>query len=67
MACLTLRENTERPIMISEGSKNLAGTGAERIVKSYKRIMDEPYLKAHQPDFWDGETASRILKILKAR
>jgi len=57
--CLTLRENTERPITIDEGTNLLAGTRRETIWPAFERAMNEPAL-ARQPRLWDGRAAIRI-------
>jgi UDP-N-acetylglucosamine 2-epimerase (non-hydrolysing) len=63
--CLTLRENTERPITIKEGTNILVGTDEKRIVKEAKNILNGNYKTGRHPKFWDGKAAQRIVKILK--
>ncbi|MDQ3634773.1 MAG: UDP-N-acetylglucosamine 2-epimerase (non-hydrolyzing) [Acidobacteriota bacterium] len=60
--CLTLRENTERPITIEMGTNILVGTNPEKIKKEAFRILEkENYTKdAKIPPLWDGKTAVRI-------
>ena len=58
--CLTLRENTERPITIDEGTNQLAGTDPERIVTLAHEILDGNGPEPRRPDLWDGNAASRI-------
>ncbi|MEX2160725.1 MAG: UDP-N-acetylglucosamine 2-epimerase (non-hydrolyzing) [Anaerolineales bacterium] len=61
--CLTLRENTERPITISEGTNQLVGNDPARIAAGVKAtISAQP--KPAVIDLWDGNTAGRIAKIL---
>lgn len=62
--CLTLRENTERPITIKMGSNVLAGTRRESILKAYRSVKKKGRV-ASPPPFWDGLAAERIWKILK--
>ncbi len=57
--CLTLRENTERPITIDEGTNILAGTRRETIWPAFERAMAEP-VAPRQPRLWDGRAALRI-------
>lgn len=61
--CLTIRENTERPITIEQGSNTLAGTSRESILKAYAEFKKSPK-KGSLPEMWDGKTAGRILDIL---
>lgn len=60
--CLTLRENTERPITIEMGTNVLVGTDPERITKAaFDVLSDEHFTKnAKIPPLWDGKTAGRI-------
>ena len=62
--CVTLRENTERPVTIHEGTNLLAGTTRDGILSKYKEAMAKgPSDRA--PALWDGKTASRIVSILR--
>jgi UDP-N-acetylglucosamine 2-epimerase (non-hydrolysing) len=61
--CVTLRENTERPITITMGSNVLAGTRPEGILKAY-RSAREKGKTGTVPPFWDGKAAERIWDIL---
>ena len=63
--CLTLRENTERPVTITEGTNILAGTRRETIWPAFERAMTEPCAE-RQPDLWDGQAAPRITSALAA-
>ncbi len=62
--CLTLRENTERPITISEGTNRLVGSDPERIVKEAFDILDHPPKVGRIPEYWDGKAADRIADVL---
>ena len=64
--CITLRENTERPITVEMGTNTLAGTDTERIVAVANRALDNPPDQStlRIPPLWDGKTADRILDAL---
>ena len=62
--CLTLRENTERPATIEEGTNILAGTRKESILDAWKRMKQSP--KAGRiPQYWDGSAAGRCVEALR--
>lgn len=61
--CLTLRENTERPITISDGTNHLARTSRESILAAYARACREPRAKK-LPPYWDGRAAERVVRVL---
>jgi UDP-N-acetylglucosamine 2-epimerase (non-hydrolysing) len=62
--CITLRENTERPVTISEGTNVLAGTSPERIRSAFEGAMNRP-VEGRMPRFWDGRSAERIADELE--
>jgi len=62
--CLTIRENTERPITISEGTNTLVGTNREKIVSEANRVLAGHGKKGRVPKFWDGKAAERIVNCL---
>ncbi len=64
--CLTLRNNTERPITIDQGTNHLVGLDAGRIVAAARRVLSEPSRASRVPDLWDGRAAARIIDILTA-
>lgn len=61
--CLTLRENTERPITISEGTNRLVGTDPEAIVAAAKGVLANG-VEARCPALWDGHAGERIADVI---
>jgi UDP-N-acetylglucosamine 2-epimerase (non-hydrolysing) len=61
--CLTLRENTERPITVTEGTNQVVGTATAAILAGYERAFDGDG-RARRPALWDGRTAVRIARVL---
>ncbi len=62
--CITLRENTERPITISEGTNLLTGTAPARVVVAAQDILAGKGKSGRIPPLWDGHAAERIVGIL---
>ena len=62
--CLTLRENTERPITISQGTNLLVGTDPKKIVAAAKASLSGNGKAGRIPPLWDGQAAIRIVEIL---
>ncbi|MGA1791492.1 MAG: UDP-N-acetyl glucosamine 2-epimerase [bacterium] len=63
--CLTIRENTERPVTLTEGSNTLVGTDPERIIGSAREVLHGNGKKGGCPVLWDGKAAERIVSILE--
>jgi UDP-N-acetylglucosamine 2-epimerase (non-hydrolysing) len=63
--CLTLRENTERPITVTQGSNRLVKP--EELVASIDLVMQKRWPRGSRPDGWDGNTASRCVQALQRR
>jgi UDP-N-acetylglucosamine 2-epimerase (non-hydrolysing) len=61
--CLTLRENTERPVTIEQGTNRLAGTSKASILRSWHDLQREPK-RGVVPDRWDGNAAQRCRQAL---
>lgn len=62
--CLTLRENTERPITVELGTNTLCGNKKEEILRCYRDIITNGKPVTAIPPKWDGKAAERIVKIL---
>lgn len=63
--CVTLRDNTERPITVEQGTNVLAGRDPERIVSTVNRVLDDPPAP-RRPELWDGRASDRIADVLLA-
>jgi UDP-N-acetylglucosamine 2-epimerase (non-hydrolysing) len=62
--CITVRENTERPVTVEEGTNVLAGTRPENIIAAARDALAKGRREARRPKFWDGRAAERIIAIL---
>ncbi|MGB9723813.1 MAG: UDP-N-acetylglucosamine 2-epimerase [Chloroflexia bacterium] len=65
--CLTLRENTERPVTITEGTNTLVGTDPVRIISEARRILAGESQAGRIPELWDGHAVERIVAVLRER
>ena len=65
VTCLTLRENTERPITVSEGTNTIVGSQPEKILLEAKKVLAGDGRSGRTPTLWDGRAAIRILDILE--
>lgn len=65
ITCLTLRENTERPVTLEEGTNLLAGTGRDSILKAWSLVRAQAR-PASVPKFWDGNAAERCVQALRS-
>jgi UDP-N-acetylglucosamine 2-epimerase (non-hydrolysing) len=61
--CLTLRENTERPITVTHGTNEVVGSDPDAIRAGFQRALDRNG-PAPRPDLWDGHTGERIASVL---
>lgn len=62
--CLTLRENTERPVTAELGTNVICGLNENLILKKIKEIESGKFKKGKIPKLWDGNAANRIVKVL---
>lgn len=63
--CLTLRENTERPTTVTEGTNRLVTPA--NLLDHVQKAVGGQWEKGHRPEGWDGRTAERIVQFLKQR
>jgi len=64
--CITIRENTERPVTLEQGTNQLAGTSREGILAAAARLeRDQPPRAGRVPDLWDGQAARRVVEVIE--
>jgi UDP-N-acetylglucosamine 2-epimerase (non-hydrolysing) len=62
--CMTLRDNTERPETITEGTNELIGTDPKAIQPAMEKLFSGTWKTGTIPHLWDGKTAERIVCVL---
>jgi len=62
--CLTLRENTERPVTVTVGTNTVVGKDPDMLLEETEKILSGEYKKGGIPEFWEGKAAQRICKIV---
>ncbi len=62
--CITMRENTERPVTVEMGTNMLVGSDTDKIIRETKNILDGKWKNGQIPPLWDGKAAQRIVKII---
>jgi UDP-N-acetylglucosamine 2-epimerase (non-hydrolysing) len=62
--CITMRENTERPITVDEGTNVLAGTEPNTVIAAVMAAINGQAKRGKRPALWDGQAAQRIVNIL---
>ncbi|GAG86616.1 unnamed protein product, partial [marine sediment metagenome] len=62
----TLRENTERPVTVTEGTNYLIGTDPQQILTTANSILAGEKKNSTIPQFWDGKAGKRIIEIILA-
>lgn len=65
--CVTIRENTERPATVAEGTNVIAGTNRGGILNKTFEALNGSFTKGRIPELWDGKAAERIINILIAQ
>jgi UDP-N-acetylglucosamine 2-epimerase (non-hydrolysing) len=65
ISCITLRENTERPVTVTEGTNRLVGTNAAKIIDTAREFLQgSTQIQRKRPQLWDGQAAGRIIETL---
>jgi UDP-N-acetylglucosamine 2-epimerase (non-hydrolysing) len=64
--CLTLRENTERPVTVTHGTNEIVGLDSAKIRTGVDTVLAGKWKPGRLPQFWDGHAAERIVDVLKA-
>jgi UDP-N-acetylglucosamine 2-epimerase (non-hydrolysing) len=62
--CLTLRENTERPVTVEQGTNQIVGRDPKKILAAAARVLGTERRLVKAPELWDGHAAERIVKVL---
>src|SRR4030067_142185 len=62
--CLTLRNNTERPVTVFEGTNQVVGIRPPKIIRAALDILERRTRPKKIPELWDGKVAERIIRIL---
>ena len=62
--CLTLRDTTERPITISQGTNALVWNDTQKIIDEAFKILNGKGKRGVRPELWDGKSSNRIVNIL---
>ena len=65
VACITLRNNTERPITLQMGTNRLAGVSKSGIITAFHEALSSKPTTSSVPPLWDGHAANRIMDIIE--
>jgi UDP-N-acetylglucosamine 2-epimerase (non-hydrolysing) len=63
--CLTLRENTERPVTVTQGTNRIVGSDPDAVRSEVRKVLDGETRRGRTPDRWDGSAARRIVEVLE--
>ena len=62
--CITLRENTERPVTVTMGTNYLVGTDPAKIVEAARKVLSGNGKQGQLPPYWDGKAGERIIQTI---
>ena len=62
--CITMRENTERPVTLDVGTNVLVGSDTDKVIEEAQKVINGRVKKGQIPKLWDGKAAERIVEIL---
>ena len=65
--CITMRNRTERPVTVEQGTNMLVSTDKSKIIKAANKLIEKSAIKSRIPPLWDGKAAQRIVAILLER
>lgn len=65
--CITARDNTERPVTVSQGTNVVVGRDPQRILQAAFAVLQGEGEEGRRPELWDGRAAERIVEILWER
>ena len=63
--CVTLRDSTERPITVDEGTNTIVGSSAARMLAAVETILRDGGKTGRVPEYWDGRASERIVDVLR--
>ena len=65
--CLTVRDNTERPVTITAGTNRLVGRDPSRMLSAARAVLAVPAAgKKAPPELWDGRAGERIARVIRS-
>ena len=64
--CLTMRENTERPITVEQGTSRLVGNDSERVRAAFHEVLAGKWKRSTGIPLWDGKAAERVAQELSS-
>jgi UDP-N-acetylglucosamine 2-epimerase (non-hydrolysing) len=63
--CLTLRDNTERPVTVTHGTNRVIGSSPDRVISEAMKAIDSASCATASPPLWDGHASERIVAIIR--